>query len=390
MFLTIKEIGFFCLIFLIMGVTVFGFRKKSSSVVLLYMTCFLLTLGLLFTYKFAKIANCQSDGFHFQVSSEKMCRGYPYMQSSNPELLKKCGELLSSPEGKKIASCDGMYVGKPYSFEYTPESNDNWENERCKQKPVTSGGTGGGTGVLNPLPPGGGTGGSTGVLNPLPPGGSTGVLNPLPPGVGGGTGGFNPQRVPTLVPTLPPGVGVTGGFNHQRVPTILSGPGGGTGGLSQPGSTPGGGTRGFNPMISQPELPSSGGVSNHQTFPPGPAKGLISKPPLPENQNPGYKRELNKSLPSEWTHIPNSDNTSISGPGPGWYYSYRDDGIVMNTGMNTELSNKMESSNQFYPRLFNLVPKTSYTEKGNYATLAPGTCGWTRTPPRSDQLSFYK
>jgi len=366
MFLTIKEICFFCLIFLIMGATVFGFRNKSSSVVLLYMTCFLLTLGLLFTYKFAKIANCQSDGFHFQVSLEKMCRGYPYMQSSNPELLKKCGELLSSPEGKKIASCDGMYVGKPYSFEYTPESNDNWENERCKQNPGTGGGTGSGTGVLNPQGP-----------------------TPLPPGVGGGTGELNPQRVGTLIPTLSPGVGVTGGFNHQRVPTILPVPGGGTEGLSQQGPNsigfppgPGGGTRG---LISQPELPSSGGVSNHQTFPPGPPKGFISKPSLPENQNLGCKRELNKILPSEWTHIPNSDNTSVSGPGPGWYYSYRDDGIVMNTDLS-----KTDSSNLFYPRLFNSVPKTNYNEKGNYATLAPGTCGWIRTPPRSDQLSFYK
>ena len=137
MFLSIKEICFFCLIFLIIGVTLIGFNqtfsksKGSSLIISAYVVSLSLVIIFLLIYKLAKIANCQTDGFHFEVSRSAKCRGYPYMQSSNPELLKECEKFLSSPEGCKTASCDGMYVGKPVSFEYTPESNDNWENKRC-------------------------------------------------------------------------------------------------------------------------------------------------------------------------------------------------------------------------------------------------------------------
>jgi len=93
------------------------------------------TLTFVLTYKIAKIGNPQTDNFHFEVSPGKKCRGYPYMQSGNPKLLEECTKFLSTEEGKKMASCDGMYVGKPSSFssfEYTPESDHNWENKRCK------------------------------------------------------------------------------------------------------------------------------------------------------------------------------------------------------------------------------------------------------------------
>uniref|UniRef100_A0A6C0H4E2 Uncharacterized protein n=1 Tax=viral metagenome TaxID=1070528 RepID=A0A6C0H4E2_9ZZZZ len=146
MFLSIKEICFFCLIFLIIGVTLIGFNQTFSNskglslIISSYIVSLTLVIILLLIYKLAKIANCQTDGFHFEVSRSAKCRGYPYMQSSNPELLKECEKYLSSPEGCKMASCDGMYVGKPVSFEYTPESNDNWENKRCHcQKPTPVG-----------------------------------------------------------------------------------------------------------------------------------------------------------------------------------------------------------------------------------------------------------
>ena len=140
MFLSVKEIGFFCLVFLLISVTIFAFKQKSKFKGILLeifaplVVSLFVTLILVLTYKFAKIANVQSDGFHFEVSPGKRCRGYPYMQSSNPELLEECGKILS--KGKKMPSCDGMYVGRPYSFEYTPESNDQWKNERCKSRHV--------------------------------------------------------------------------------------------------------------------------------------------------------------------------------------------------------------------------------------------------------------
>jgi hypothetical protein len=116
-------------------------KSKNSCLHL----CFLLivslfaTLSFVLTYKFAKIGNHQTDNFQFEVSPGKNCRGYPYMQSGNPKLLEECEKLFSTPLGKKMKTCDGMYVGRPYSFnydpyEFTPESDEQWKNERCKQE----------------------------------------------------------------------------------------------------------------------------------------------------------------------------------------------------------------------------------------------------------------
>jgi len=142
MYLSVKEFYFFSLIFVVITLCLFVFtRKMAKSKNSCLHLCFLLivslfaTLSFVLTYKFAKIGNHQTDNFQFEVSPGKNCRGYPYMQSGNPKLLEECTKFLSTEEGKKMASCDGMYVGKPSSFssfEYTPESDHNWENKRCK------------------------------------------------------------------------------------------------------------------------------------------------------------------------------------------------------------------------------------------------------------------
>jgi hypothetical protein len=100
------------------------------------MVSLLATLSFVLTYKFGKIGNCETDNFRFEVSPGKKCRGYPYMQSGDPKLLEECTKFLATEEGKNMKSCDGMYVGKPSRFEYTPESNDQWENNRCKCKNI--------------------------------------------------------------------------------------------------------------------------------------------------------------------------------------------------------------------------------------------------------------
>jgi len=144
MYLSVKEFCFFSLIFVVITLCLFVFNKKFITTKDSYlhlssflMASFVATLSFVITYKFGKIGTCQTDNFHFEVSPEKKCRGYPYMQSGDPKLLEECTKFLSSEEGKKTKSCDGMYVGKPTKFEYTPETNDQWENKRCNTEKNT-------------------------------------------------------------------------------------------------------------------------------------------------------------------------------------------------------------------------------------------------------------
>jgi hypothetical protein len=57
------------------------------------------------------------------------------MQSSDPKLFEYCSKLLSTPEGVKdfdTYNCSTPgFIGAPLHFEYTPESNAKWDNERC-------------------------------------------------------------------------------------------------------------------------------------------------------------------------------------------------------------------------------------------------------------------
>lgn len=144
MFLSTKEIIFFILIFVVTflasntSVMVINKYQTSKMTHTLYLLGLSLTIVvvLMLVYKFAKIPNCnQKDGFQFQVTPAKMCEGGPYMYSSAPqELQDYCNNLLSTPEGRyqlASVSCPNGYVGSPKYFQYTPESNHLWENERC-------------------------------------------------------------------------------------------------------------------------------------------------------------------------------------------------------------------------------------------------------------------
>ena len=139
MFLSVKEICFFCLIFVITTTALIGFNqtvvkfKSVSPIVSSYIVSFLITIVLLSVYKLTNIQHKEKEGFHFELSKSKKCQGYPYMHSSNPELLKECAQELSTEEGRCNARCNGHNLNH---FEYTPESNQYWENERCgQQKP---------------------------------------------------------------------------------------------------------------------------------------------------------------------------------------------------------------------------------------------------------------
>jgi hypothetical protein len=139
MFLSVNEICFFCLIFVITTIALIGFNqtfakfKNLSPIVSSYIVSFLITIVLLSVYKLTNIKHKEKEGFHFELSKSKKCQGYPYMQSSNPELLKECAQELSTEKCR----CNAGFIGNNLNrFEYTPISNQYWENERCgQQKP---------------------------------------------------------------------------------------------------------------------------------------------------------------------------------------------------------------------------------------------------------------
>lgn len=95
------------------------------------------TLGLYYLLGLEKIQNTK-DNFEFKLDPAKACRGGPYMWQGNSELAETCRKLNSTSEGKKdIQSyecpCPGS-VGIPArhgGFQYTPQSDANWENARC-------------------------------------------------------------------------------------------------------------------------------------------------------------------------------------------------------------------------------------------------------------------
>jgi hypothetical protein len=136
MFLSGKETIFFVLTFLVILVALYMGSRMRPKIVSLLIISLLGASLLLAVYKLGKIPKCQADGFHFEVTPPKICEGGPYLWSSAPqEVQDYCNKLFSTPEGQleyaQYNCCGGLYNGRPLSFEYSPESNSKWENERC-------------------------------------------------------------------------------------------------------------------------------------------------------------------------------------------------------------------------------------------------------------------
>lgn len=140
MFLSTKEIIYFVLtlvvIFFFSNLGILLVPKfKITNTISMAIVSVLATIILLLVYKFAKVSSDSNDTFLFEVSGPKQCEGGPYMISSaSPELQAYCNKLWSTPEGMAkyySMNCSKEFDGRPVHFEYTPESNDKWENERC-------------------------------------------------------------------------------------------------------------------------------------------------------------------------------------------------------------------------------------------------------------------
>ena len=139
-FLTIQEIVFFIIIFMFLACSLYstGYYKYTALSILLL--SLFLTAILLIGYKLGNIKDsCQTDQFHFQVTPAKRCDGGAYMTQSGPD-HEFCQQLLSTQAGineYNDFNCGPGFPGRPLPFfEYTPETNDRWESDRCTQGPT--------------------------------------------------------------------------------------------------------------------------------------------------------------------------------------------------------------------------------------------------------------
>ena len=80
-------------------------------------------------YVKSKDLGTANQSFHFEVSPLKRCCGGPYMYTGDAELGKFCASMTGCQ--KQNNCCGKGFVGAPKRFEYTPESNSEWKNERC-------------------------------------------------------------------------------------------------------------------------------------------------------------------------------------------------------------------------------------------------------------------
>ena len=72
------------------------------------------------------------DNFTFEVTpSKKCCNNY----LAGPE----CAKFYDTPEGISelhATCCGGGFSGRPVHYEFTPESDQNWEDKRCNPPPT--------------------------------------------------------------------------------------------------------------------------------------------------------------------------------------------------------------------------------------------------------------
>ena len=80
---------------------------------------FIITVFLYFTYLIFNVCDSSKDNFTFTVSEERKCCNNDKKKCKKKDLKKHC-----------CGGIKGMYHGKPLNFEYTPDTNDNWKNER--------------------------------------------------------------------------------------------------------------------------------------------------------------------------------------------------------------------------------------------------------------------
>jgi hypothetical protein len=127
-----ENIGFFVINFIlfiafayIISITT---EKGYSKLAVYTISSIIYTLLLLSV----KVSMSNKDNFTFEVSpSKKCCNNY----LAGPD----CARFYNTEEGIQelhATCCGGGFSGRPVHYEFTPESDQNWENKRCNPKPT--------------------------------------------------------------------------------------------------------------------------------------------------------------------------------------------------------------------------------------------------------------
>lgn len=140
-----REILFFILVFLLFFVVAKTGNDYVNKNINWNRNVAFITIGIIFTliviafFSIAKLQCPEAEGF-WDVSPFAKCKGTNYMWQGDSDEAKYCRELAETPEGRcgiSSYNCPKGYNGQPnLPFQYTPISNDDWQNERCENKPA--------------------------------------------------------------------------------------------------------------------------------------------------------------------------------------------------------------------------------------------------------------
>lgn len=133
---TVFFILIFCLFCLAVKLSDMWSVKLGKNVSIM-VTGIVFTCIIIGAYILAGLHKTTGEKF-WDVSPGARCRGNWYNWQGSSKTAQMCRDLSSTPEGRaEIASynCPTGTLGvPPQNFEYTPLSDDKWENERCKNE----------------------------------------------------------------------------------------------------------------------------------------------------------------------------------------------------------------------------------------------------------------
>ena len=138
-----RQIIFFSLIFLIyfLSVKAGEYWIANSENLNKDLSCIVVGLGyttiIVGLYFLAKL-DPSSEGF-WDITPAATCKGGSYMWQGDSPSAKVCQELASTSDGRAMIgsyNCPKGQIGVPHiPFEYTPLSDDNWQDQRVMDIP---------------------------------------------------------------------------------------------------------------------------------------------------------------------------------------------------------------------------------------------------------------
>lgn len=134
-----RELIFFVLLFLIFFLSVktgkfWSESAKSPSEDIVYLIVGLSYMCIMIgIFNLAKLDSSPSEPF-WDISPAAKCKGGKYMWQGSSAAAVKCRELADSPQGRAMISaynCAKGFIGVPKKqFQYSPLSDDNWQDQR--------------------------------------------------------------------------------------------------------------------------------------------------------------------------------------------------------------------------------------------------------------------